>query len=502
MKLKKATAVTLAAAMAASLAACGSSTSTQGSSTAATTAPAADTAAESSSASEEAPAADTSAASESGADVDGSTITYDQIDLGTTGADLNVEIKLLTHRTDMMADDYTGKNWNAYLEDFNKMYPGITVNIEAITDYANDSLLRLQAGGWGDIMMIPAVDKGDLSTYFTSYGDSDTIDSLVNYAKNFQYDGQTYGIPSTANAQGIVYNKKVFSDAGITELPKTPDDFIADLQKIKDNTDAIPLYTNYAAGWTMGAWDAYISGTATGDPDYMNYKLIHTKDPFSKNADDEQTYPYAVYKVLYDAVSKGLIEDDYTTTDWEGCKGMINNGQIGCMVLGSWAVTQMQGAGDHPDDIGYMPFPITINGKQYASAGPDYNFGISAESDADHREAAMIFVKWFTEKSKFSYNEGGLPIATDDTSMPDLYSEFADNDVTYVADNPAPADEADLPSEMNSESELAINNGGNEKVQSIVEHAFNGDEDFDSIMDDWNQKWSDAQESLGVETLN
>ena len=38
------------------------------------------------------------------------------------------------------------------------------------------------------------------------------------------------------------YNKKVFSDAGITALPTTPEDFIADLQLIKDNTDAIPLH--------------------------------------------------------------------------------------------------------------------------------------------------------------------------------------------------------------------------------------------------------------------
>ena len=43
-----------------------------------------------------------------------------------------------------------------------------------------------------------------------------------------------YGIPSTGNAQGIVYNKKVFEAAGITTLPKTPDEFLDDLQKIKD----------------------------------------------------------------------------------------------------------------------------------------------------------------------------------------------------------------------------------------------------------------------------
>lgn len=500
MKFQKATALTLAAAMSATLAACGSSTAPQSQTNSSAAVSETSAAADSTEAVAEAETSEESA--EAPGEVDGATITYDQIELGTTGTDLNTEIKLLTHRTDMMADDYNGTNWNAYLEEFGKVYPGIKVNIEAITDYSSESLLRLQAGGWGDIMMIPAVDKADLSTYFTSFGDAENVESQVNYTKNFEYDGQAYGIPSTANAQGIVYNKKVFADAGITELPKTPDEFIGDLQKIRDNTDAIPLYTNYAAGWTMGAWDAYISGTATGDPDYMNYKLIHTKDPFAKNADDPGIYPYAVYKILYDAVSKQLIEDDYTTTDWEGCKGMINNGQIACMVLGSWAVTQMQAAGPNAKDIGYMPFPITVDGKQYASAGPDYNFGISAECDATNREAAMIFVKWFTEKSGFSYNEGGLPIATDDSRVPDLYKPFTDNDVAFVADNPAPAEEADLPNEMNSESELAVNAGGNEKVQSIVEHAFNGDEDFDSIMDEWNQKWSDAQDSLGVEILN
>ena len=59
------------------------------------------------------------------------------------------------------------------------------------------------------------------------------------------------------------------------------------------------------------------------------------QDPFQNYGDD--THAYAVYKILYDAVADGLIEDDFATTDWEGCKGMINNGEIGCMVLGSWA---------------------------------------------------------------------------------------------------------------------------------------------------------------------
>ena len=427
-----------------------------------------------------------------------SAVKYTDIELGKTDTDLTATIKMLTHRTDMLNDEYSGKTFAAYLEEFNKLYPNITVEIEGITDYASVALLRLQGGDWGDIMMIPALDKKDLGTYFFPFGTVEEMDSQIKFASQWAYDGICYGVPTTGNAQGVLYNKKVFEKAGITSIPKTTAEFISALEAIKEKTDAIPLYTNYAAGWTMGAWDAYLGGSATGSADYMNNTLIHEKNPFRNYGDD--THAYAVYKVLYDATAKDLIEDDYTTTDWEGCKGMINRGEIGTMVLGSWAFTQMQGAGPNPDDIGYMSFPITINGKQYASAGPDYNFGINANASDDNKKAAMIFVKWMTEKSGFAYNEGGIPISANDNNYPAAYAAFAENNVEFVADNPALAGEEDYLNSLNAESELNINNGGNLKVQEIIEHADRGTKTFDEIMNDWNAAWTRAQESEGIST--
>ncbi|MEX1029734.1 MAG: extracellular solute-binding protein [Paenibacillaceae bacterium] len=134
----------------------------------------------------------------------------------------------------------------------------------------------------------------------------------------------------------------------MTELPKSTDEFLADLQKIKDNTDAIPLYTNYAAGWPLG-WDGNITAIA-GDPDYNNLKMPLEDDPFSPG----KPY-YTLYKLMYDVAKQGLIEPDPTTTDWELSKPMIGEGKIGTMVLGSWAITQMQGAaGANVDNIGYI----------------------------------------------------------------------------------------------------------------------------------------------------
>ena len=170
------------------------------------------------------------------------------------------------------------------------------------------------------------------------------------------------------------------------------------------------------------------------------------------------------------------------------------NGEIGCMVLGSWAYPQMEAAGENGADIGYMPFPITVNGEQYASAGADYSYGINANATDDEKAAAMVFVKWMTEKSGFSYNEDGLPVAASSTD-----TKLSFDGVTFLEDEPALEGEEDFLNEMNAESELNINAGGDSKIQAIIEHASNGDKTFDEIMDEWNTAWSDAQESNGIE---
>lgn len=425
----------------------------------------------------------------------GTDLSYPSIELGKTGKDISTTIQLFNHRTDMAQSSYKGTSWKQYIAEFNKMYPNIKVKVETDTNYASDALTRLQGGKWGDMMMIPAVNLSDLSTYFLSYGSTAAMDKEIKYVHAQEYDGKVYGVPSTGNAVGIVYNKAVFKKAGITTLPKTPTEFINDLKAIKSKTDATPLYTNYAAGWTMGAWDSYIGGTATGDAKYMSQELLHTKDPFSDPKDG--THAYNVYKILYDAVSDKLIENDYSTTDWEGSKTKMNEGKIGTMVLGSWAVSQIKAVGSHADDIDYMPFPISVKGKQYTSSAADYSYGINKKSSKTNQEASMIFVKWLTEKSNYAYNEGGISVAKSDDRLPALYGQF--KNVKFLIDDPAVKGEEDLFNNLNSDSELGINSNGNSRVQAIVEHAANGDQSYDSLVKGWNEKWNAALKTENVD---
>ena len=417
--------------------------------------------------------------------------SIDSIQLGTDYQNVTASIKVLTNRTDIVDTVYKG-----YAEQFMKLYPNITVEYEAVTDYEQALNLRLPTGDWGDICYIPtSVAKSEMSEYFFFFLDFATLNEIYNFLADKNYGGIQYGIPNGGTAGGVIYNKRIWKEAGIEKLPATPDEFLDCLQKIKDNTDAIPLYTNFAAGWPMGAWDQYIGVTATGDPDFMLGNLAHTKDPFAKK--DDMSGPYAVYYTLYEAVSRKLVEDDPASSDWEASKGMINKGEIATMVLGSWAVEQCRGAGAAPEDVGYMPFPITVDGKRYASGDGNYSYAINNKATEENQIASMVYLKWLLEESTIFVDEGTIP-ALKSEPLPDSLSEF--DGVEILSNNPAIEGEENLFDDVNNESEVGINNNDYPDCE-ILESALYGTKDLDTLMAEWNAKWTAAQESLGVDIL-
>lgn len=413
--------------------------------------------------------------------------TIDQIKLGEDYKDLKADIKILTDRTDIVDTTYKG-----YADSFMKEYPNIKVTYEAITDYAESVTLRLTNGDWGDICFIPdSVEKSEMPNYFIPLGDYSTLNGIYNFVTAKTYDNKVYGIPNGGTAGGIAYNKKVWKKAGITELPKTPDEFIDDLKLIDEKTDAIPLYTNFSAGWTMGAWNDYVGVASNADPDYKNNKLLHQKDPFTKN--DENSGPYAVFYTLYEAVNQKLVEEDPASSDWESSKLKINNGEIATMVLGSWCVDQFKQAGDHPDDIGYMPFPITVNGVQAAASGGQYAYAINNQSSTDNQIASMVYVKWLLEESPIFDDEGTIP-ALKGKDLTDSLSEF--EGIELMEDSAPVAGEESLYDDIRNTAEVL---SGDYPVSEVLEAALYGNKSLDDLMNEWNQKWTSAQESNGVE---
>lgn len=406
-------------------------------------------------------------------------------------SEISGKITWINHRTDLDTDGTLAK----YAEEFQAAYPGVTLEWETITDYAGEMQTRMNTTDYGDVLFIPpALTADKYADFLVPLGTVEEVGKKYMFVNEAAYEGQVYGISITGNGQGLVYNKDVFKAAGIIELPKTPEEFQAALKAIKENTEAIPLYTNYHAGWALTQWDAHL-GSVSCDPDFKNHTFVHMDDPFAPGKPS-----YIAYKVLYDAVKEGYTEKDPTTTDWEKSKEMIATGEIGVMALGSWSISQMQGAavaaGKDASVIGYMPFPTNIDGKQCSGAGGDYKIAVNKNSE--NQEAALAFLYWFLDKSNFAFDQGGIPPLVG-AKLPPQYDDFAASGVVWVEDTPSKPGEEGLYKKIDQEAEIGFDDGSGLWQSTIIDAARGQiDKTFDDIMNEANAKWAEARKSLGI----
>lgn len=406
-------------------------------------------------------------------------------DDGTPSGTLNV----LTWRTDLVEDG----TFDTYVEEFKKKYPEVTdVKVEGVKDYEGTVKTRMNTDDYGDVLAIPgSVTPDQFGDFFEPLGDLAEMQKEYNWLNDKSFEGKSYGIPVVGNVQGILYNKRVWDEAGVTEFPTTPQEFLDDLQAIKDKGVAkvAPLYTNYKDGWTLSQWDGW-RGAVTADPDALN-KMAQTDTPWTDDSD------YGVIDgTIFDAVAEGLTEADPTTTDWEGSKRQIGVGDIATMVLGSWAIPQMaaaaEAAGADPTDIAYMPTPVQVDGKFHTVAGGDYNLGINVHSK--NKATARAWIDWFNHDSGYSESQVGLsPLA--DGPVPDALKSFMDS-VELITMNPAPEGKESLFADIDTASGI-VTTDPKYRLQ-IIDDARSGDRTKEQIFDDLNSKWAKGRADAGA----
>jgi ABC-type glycerol-3-phosphate transport system substrate-binding protein len=392
-------------------------------------------------------------------------------------------IKVLTVRTDLVQDGTMDK----YAAEFNKTYPKVKVEFEALTDYEAEVKIRMNTENYGDVLLIPAViKKDDYPKFFASLGTQEERSKKYRFTDFTTVDGKVYGQSPVAVSPGFVYNKRIWREAGVTDWPTTPAEFLQDLKAIKARTDAIPYYTNFAAGWTLSSWTS-VNGSVHCDPKATD-KLAEG-DPWAEGADLR-----VGDTLLHDIVKSGLIEKDPTTSNWEESKPRTAKGEIATQWLGTWAIVQFQDAarkaGVNPDDIGFMPFPAQTDGTFCAVIGPDYNQAVNVHSK--HKEAARAWIDWFTDKS--TYVKDNLAISPlKDAPLPEVLKPYEDEGVKFIE-----VDDGKGAQVKNIDNQSEIGIYAPEYRQNLVDLARGARKgSLDGFLDDLSKRWTDAQKNLG-----
>ena len=162
----------------------------------------------------------------------------------------------------------SAKYWDGIVTAFEKVHPDIKVNVTSIawTNFDQQVQTMIQNKQYPDIT------EGD---YFSNYAQdgllysaSDVLSNPGNLLPAFKaqgtYNGTQYGMPFTTSSRTLFYNKKLFTQAGITSAPQTWADVESDAAKITKLGDVgfgLPLGAEEAQAesllWMLGDGGGY-----------------------------------------------------------------------------------------------------------------------------------------------------------------------------------------------------------------------------------------------------
>ena len=174
-------------------------------------------------------------------------------------------------------------------------------------------------------------------------------------------DGHYYSLTWGGGALAIVYNKKLFDKAGITETPRTTDELAVACDKLYEN--GITPHTHYMdeAGNTYWeymeeVWQAQYDGF-----DYYKNTFYACKDASgtspSKDVLTTKDGRYQVLKAMEKFITPEYVLPGSNSQDHITMQTKFLNDDIGMMVNGSWVANEMESTGSM-DDYGVMKAPV------------------------------------------------------------------------------------------------------------------------------------------------
>jgi multiple sugar transport system substrate-binding protein len=155
---------------------------------------------------------------------------------GSTAASKPVTLKLVVADYGTGPSNTSATYWQGIASAFHKKNPSITVKVTAINWNSFDSQVQTMVQN----KQYPDITEGDyFSTYAQEgllYSAKDVLSNPGNLLPAFKnqgsYQGTQYGLPFTTSSRTLFYNKKLFSQAGISSAPTTWADVQGDAAKI------------------------------------------------------------------------------------------------------------------------------------------------------------------------------------------------------------------------------------------------------------------------------
>lgn len=297
--------------------------------------------------------------------------------------------------------DSTVTQRDAFHKEFEEKHPGVKVEYTCMTqDMLSQSIVTSLSSGEGpDVFYLPstmtlgkAVEE-QMVVPISDYIEADWFDSLID---EVFIDGITmigddyYGFPEQkAIATSLMfYNKNVLDQAGVTELPKTWDEFLEVCRQVTEKTDAYGLIEGGQQAWrmeTLVRTFAQIAGAQVAG--FGRVLTVNGKADFDSQGMKDT---FAFFQQLVD---DGSLHPDTVTISAPVARERFAQNEAAFLVSGMFCIAAWQE--NNPDlQFGIMPVPTPGPERKYYQAGGDYSMNTYVvASTSKHPEMGAEYLK-------------------------------------------------------------------------------------------------------------
>ncbi|MFA9463157.1 MAG: ABC transporter substrate-binding protein [Velocimicrobium sp.] len=286
---------------------------------------------------------------------------------------------------------------NELIDAYKEVAPNVTINYETTqNDYPTLLKAKLNSGEVPDIFSSTSGKEIDVYREW-SYDlsgqplEETILPSVASSMQSTEEGGGLYGIAIKGNYFGMVYNKDMFSEAGITEFPST-------VSAMKDACEKLsaagytPFTTGYSEWWVFKhVWQHFLAAAAKNAGTDVGSLVKAFENGEAKVSD----YP-ELYNNFFDFIDLTIKYGDAKPleTALENEESAFA-GKKAAMVVGQGAWIEGDVTSINPDiHIGFNGYPVTEDVSQcQIISGSDQ--ALHVYKDSKELQATLDFVNWW-----------------------------------------------------------------------------------------------------------
>ena len=211
--------------------------------------------------------------------------------------------------------------------------------------------------------------------------------------KSFTVGGDVIGIPYDASFMVTTVNKQMFGKAGIKTMPTTLNEYTSDLHKLQTSgVSAHPLDIPFAAAEGLSTYWYETTGALGGT-------VLDQQDKPQFTSPSSPGYKAAEWMI--NAIKTGLVpKGNINVTDSQGMQTLMAKGQV-ASVFSDYsgnvgALYNLPSSSSVVNQVEYIPTP----GATGAAANWSNPDGIGIPKEAKYPKAAATFIQWFTSEQE------------------------------------------------------------------------------------------------------